>query len=108
MLHKGIIGPVSGPWAAPVVIVNKPPREPRFCVDFRCLNLLTAKDSYPLPRVDKSLDFLSREKFITTLDLARGYWQVAVAEESRTEQLSSLSVVCFSLESSPLVFAMHQ
>ncbi|CAI5682831.1 unnamed protein product [Oreochromis niloticus] len=71
MLQDNIIEPASGPWAAPVVIVNKPPREPRFCVDFRGLNQLTVKDSYSLPRVDESLDFLSRGKFLTTLDLAR-------------------------------------
>ncbi|KAL6480970.1 hypothetical protein MHYP_G00090500 [Metynnis hypsauchen] len=33
MLHDGIIEPASGPWASPVVIVNLPGSEPRFCVD---------------------------------------------------------------------------
>lgn len=78
-----IIEPSTTPWAAPVVIVNLPVSDPRFCVDYRGVNHITKKDSYPLPRVNVSLDFLARGKFITTLDLARGYWQVEVAEESQ-------------------------
>lgn len=83
MLREGIIEPASGPWAAPVVIVPKPSGEPRFCVDYRALNKLTVKDSYPLPRIDESLDFLARGSFISTIDLARGYWQVAMSEQSK-------------------------
>jgi hypothetical protein len=83
MLQDGINEPSTSPWSAPVVIVTRPGSDPRFCVDFRGLNQVTEKDSYPLPHIDESLDFLARGKFITTLDLARGYWQVAVAEESR-------------------------
>ena len=83
MLHDGIIEPSTGQRAAPVVIVTKPGSDPRFCVDFRGLNQVTKRDSYPLPRIDESLDFLARGQFITTLDLALEYWQVAVTEESR-------------------------
>lgn len=83
MLRDNIIEPSTSPWAAPVVIVNRADTDPRFCVDFRGLNQVTQKDSYPLPRVDESLDFLARGKFVSTLDLARGYWQVAVEENSR-------------------------
>ncbi|KAK3545104.1 hypothetical protein QTP70_000616 [Hemibagrus guttatus] len=68
MLKEGIIEPATGPWAAPVVIVQKPGGEPRFCVDYRGLNQFTVKDSYPLPRVDESLDFLSRGKFLTMIE----------------------------------------
>lgn len=64
MLHEGIIEPATGPWAAPVVMVQKPCGEPRFCVDYRGLNQLTTKDSYPLPRIDESLDFLSRGEIL--------------------------------------------
>ncbi|KAI4890220.1 hypothetical protein NFI96_031095 [Prochilodus magdalenae] len=78
MLEEDIIEPASGPWAAPVVIVPKASGEPRFCVDYRGLNHVTVKDRYPLPRVDESLDFLARGKFISTIALVRGYWQFKV------------------------------
>ena len=30
----------------------------RFCCDFRYLNSVTAKDAYPIPRIDESLSKL--------------------------------------------------
>lgn len=35
--------------------------------------LIILSSSYPQPRVDESLDFLARGKFLSTLDLAQGY-----------------------------------
>ncbi|XP_056332072.1 retrovirus-related Pol polyprotein from transposon 297 [Danio aesculapii] len=111
MLSEGIIEPAVGPWAAPVVIVQKPCGEPQFCVDYRGLNQLTVKDSYPLPRVDESLDFLSRGKFLTTIDLSRGYWQVPMAESSKPKAafashcgLFQFRVLPFGLCNAPATF----
>ena len=39
---------------------------------------LTLKDTYPLPRIDESLDNLSGITWFSTLDLCSGYWQVSV------------------------------
>ena len=44
--------------ASPVVLVQKKDGSTRFCVDYRKLNNFTLKDSYPLPRLDESLDAL--------------------------------------------------
>ena len=55
----------------------------RFCVDYQDLNAITKVDEYPLPRVDECLDLLSGHKYFSTLDLATGYWQVKMAEESQ-------------------------
>lgn len=54
-----------------------------FIVDCRKLNELTKKDSYPLPRVDTTLDALSGLSWFSTLDLKSGYWQVEVEEQDR-------------------------
>lgn len=111
MLKNDIIEPASGPWASPVVIVEVPSKEPPFCVDFRKVNKATVKDSYPLPRVDESLDFLARGKYISTLDLARGYWQVSMAPASRPKTafishkgLYQFKVMPFGLSNAPATF----
>ncbi|GBM19353.1 hypothetical protein AVEN_94468-1, partial [Araneus ventricosus] len=55
MVDNGIIEESSGPWASPIVLVKKKDGSTRFCVDYRKLNEITIKDSYPLPRIDDTL-----------------------------------------------------
>ena len=73
MLEKGIIEPSKSPWASNIVLVRKKDGKTRFCVDYRMLNDVTAKDAYPLPRVDECLDSLSGAKWISSMDLSSGF-----------------------------------
>ncbi|KAI9554949.1 hypothetical protein GHT06_020230 [Daphnia sinensis] len=82
MLEADVIRYSHSPWASPVVLVEKKNGEVRFCVDYRKLNSITKKDSFPMPRIDETLDKLYGKKFFTTLDLASGYWQIQVDDSA--------------------------
>ena len=66
-----------------MVIVRKKDRSIRLCVDYRRLNNKTVKDAYPLPRIQETFDSLVGSKFFSTMDLASGYHQIAMAPEDR-------------------------
>lgn len=70
------------------MLVRKKDGSIRFCIDYRKLNDLTLKDSYPIPRIDKTLDAPSGSKWFSTIDLKSGYWQVKMAPEDKPKMLS--------------------
>ena len=41
------------------------------------------KDSYPLPRVDDVIDAIGNAKFVTMIDLLKGYYQVELSDNTK-------------------------
>ena len=81
--EEGKIEPASSDWASPMVIIRKKDDTIRLCVDYRRLNAVTHMDAYPMPRMEEILDQVGQAKYITTLDLAKLYWQVLVAKKDK-------------------------
>ncbi|KAH9099772.1 hypothetical protein Ae201684P_018782 [Aphanomyces euteiches] len=79
-LDLGLIRPSKSPWSSPMLMIRKPDGSIRFCIDYRKLNSVTVKDSYPMPRIDDLLDVLGRAKLFSTMDIASGYWNVPMAK----------------------------
>ncbi|KAG5883240.1 hypothetical protein JTB14_026461 [Gonioctena quinquepunctata] len=83
MLSLRVIERSSSPWSSPILLVKKKDNTFRFCFDFRKLNAVTERDSYPLPYISSILDKLKNAHYLSTLDIKSAYWQVPVAESSR-------------------------
>ncbi|XP_078501186.1 mitogen-activated protein kinase kinase kinase 3 isoform X1 [Lissotriton helveticus] len=73
MLELEVIRPSKSSWSSPIVMVPKPDGSTRFCMDFRALNAVSTFDAFPIPRVDELIERIGDAKYITTLDLTKGY-----------------------------------
>ena len=111
MERDGIIEKSSSEWASPLVIVTKKDGGIRLCVDYRQLNQVTKFDAYPMPRIEELLDRVGDAEFITTLDLAKGYWQVPMQEEDKEKTaftsprgLYQFTTMPFGLSGAPATF----
>ena len=82
MLTNDVIQLSVSPWASQVILVTKKDGKKRFRIDFRKLNAVTSKDSYPLNRIDDTLDHLQGTRYFSSLDLMSGYWQYEMHESS--------------------------
>ena len=82
MLDGGAIQPSQSPWCNAVVLVQKKDGGLWFCISFWRLNTRTRKDSYPLPRMQETMESMVRARFFSTMDLKFRFWQVKMSEDS--------------------------
>src|SRR5687768_17855995 len=83
LLARGLIEFSDGTWRARVVLVKKKDGKWRRCIDYRVLNEMTIADSYPMVRIDETLDQLGKAKYFSKLDMVEGYYQIPLQEDSK-------------------------
>ncbi|KYO49191.1 hypothetical protein Y1Q_0005003 [Alligator mississippiensis] len=111
MRELGVIRPSTSPWASPMVLIQKQDGTIWFCVDYKKLSAITIPDAYPMLRTDSLLDCLGPANIISTLDLSKGFWQMAldpdaVAKSAFTTPvgLYEFTVLPFGMRNSPTTF----
>jgi hypothetical protein len=78
------------PWRSLIVFRTKKNGEYSLCIDYRRLNDVTIKDSYPMPRADEILDELSGARVFSKLDPLSGYHQI----DMRKEDIEKTAFAC--------------
>ena len=86
MLDAGVIEPSSSSWAAAPVLIRKKDGKIRWCIDYRGLNNVSKKDTYPLPLMDECLDTLEGNMWFSKLDANSAYWQIPIADDGSKEK----------------------
>ena len=111
MLKHGIIEHSQSEWSSPCILVPKKDGTYRFCTDFHKVNLVTKTDSYPNPRVEDCIDRIGIAKYISKLDLLKGYWQVPLTPRAKEisafvtpEGFYQYKVMPFGMKNSPATF----
>lgn len=81
MLQLKVIEVSMSLWRSRLVLVPKPDRSVRFCIDFRKRNQVSESeikyfDAYPMPRVVVLIDRIGETWVLATIYLMKGYWQI--------------------------------
>ena len=82
MLNGGAIHPSQSPWCNAVVLVRKKDGSLHFCIDSQRLNAKTKKDSYPLPRMQETMESMVGALYFSCMDLKSSFWQVKMSEKA--------------------------
>ncbi|KAL5013063.1 hypothetical protein ScPMuIL_011614 [Solemya velum] len=83
LLRNNIIEESTSEWSSPCILVPKANGSYRMCSDLRKVNQLIQADSYPMRRLDDCIDRVGNAKFITKLDLLKGYYQIPLTDRAK-------------------------
>lgn len=84
LVHEGTITPVNHVtnWVNNVVIVEKPNKSLRICLDPAELNKCIKSNPFPIPSTSELELVLRGKKYFTVLDMKDGFHQIELDEES--------------------------
>ena len=85
MENDGVIRKVDEPmdWVNSMVIVEKPNKKLRICLDPRNLNTAIKREHFQLPTIEEITSRMSGAKIFSKLDGNNSYWQLKLDPESQ-------------------------
>ncbi|GFX87985.1 retrovirus-related Pol polyprotein from transposon 17.6 [Trichonephila clavipes] len=94
MLELKIIEPGESDFTSPLILVEAQGKEARPCIDYRRLNKVARTQFFPLPNIEELLEKVSAAKYISILDLTRGYWQIPLSPRAQSRLMANLLRNC--------------
>ncbi|CAM4600561.1 unnamed protein product [Leuciscus chuanchicus] len=111
LLEHGLAQASCSPWSSPCLLVPKSDGTARFCTDYRKVNALTVPDCFPLPRMEDCIDNIGSARYVSKLDLLKGYWQVPLTARASNisafvtpDSFMQYSVMAFGMRNAPATF----
>lgn len=81
----GVIAPAETERAAPILLAPKQYRSSCFCVDYRKINAILIRDSYPTQRMNECIDLIGDAKIVSALGANRVQCKVRSTTQIATE-----------------------
>jgi hypothetical protein len=84
-------------WLTNMVMMKKPNRNRRICVDFTNLNKVCPKDNFPFPKIDQLVDFMTSFEYLSSLHTNLGYHQISIhpTNEEITGFITDQGIFCY-------------
>ena len=82
LLAAKVIHTSRSSWSAPIIVVLKGNGGKCLVIDYRALNKVTRKFTWPMPKVEDIFSKLNRATYFTTLDLQAGYHNIPLDKPS--------------------------
>ena len=76
LLTAKVIHSSRSSWSAPIIVVQKGDGGKRLVINYRALNKVTRKFTWPMPKVEDIFSKLNGAKYFSTLDLRAGYHHI--------------------------------
>jgi hypothetical protein len=83
MLRDGILEPSHSPFSSPLVVVSRPGKSLRICVDARKINEITVPDNQRTPPIQELIQKFEGVKYMSNLDLTASFLQIPLDDNSR-------------------------
>ena len=113
MLKTGVIEPCESPWVSNVILVAKPGRRLRVCINLRGVNKVTTNISrFPIMHAAESVGKLVDAKFFFQFDLSQAYYAIRL-DSIESRQRTAFQVLgrqyrfirgCFGLSGLPSAY----
>ena len=87
MLRDGLIERSHAPWCSNAILIRKDGKT-RMVIDYRALNKVTVRDSYPMPRIQDVTDALQDTHWFTGVDCVQAFHQIPMGDE-RSKDLTT-------------------
>ena len=82
LLTAKVIQSSHSSWLAPIIVIPKGDGGKQLVINYRALNKVTRKFTWPMPKVEDMFSKLNGATYFTTLDLQAGYHHIPLDKSS--------------------------